>query len=67
MGLAVSMLADPEWEHILLESVTSGGFLGKGAAAKVESKEDALHTGHFLLSCHCYVIPPACPSLASPR
>ena len=35
MGAAISMLADPEWEHILLESVAKGGFLGEGAAAKV--------------------------------
>ncbi len=33
MGAAISMLADPEWENILLEAVIDSGSLG--SAAKV--------------------------------
>ena len=39
MGAAISMLADPEWEHILMEALVDSGSLGKGAAAKVGGEE----------------------------
>ena len=39
MGAAISMLADPEWEHILMEALVDSGSLGKGAAAKVRGEE----------------------------
>ncbi len=39
MGAAISMLADPEWEHILLEAVLDSGTLGSGAAATVRRRK----------------------------